>query len=723
MKQFNELIQAQFLQLCAIGRLYRVELTGRNVWDLYLKSFTKDTNPKFRDPESSTKNCNHCNNFIRRYGNIVAIDKNFNIITLFDVIPGVDSDYTATAAMLSAHIRESPIKDIFIETLDSLMGLPYEKIKKNQEIFRLGTAQNFKQYTVLEAEKYGVVKAGEIKTFDHFHLDLPVKYVYTASNKSIDQLIGEARDPRNLFKKAMEIISIDTLVLVKDLISQGSLLNGETHKFKVEAMIPFKKEYDALSADKRENWLWVKADGFNLARFANELIGVFCIKLSEGEELNQACQFWNKAIDPVNYMKAVAPITEAQKAKDVKIITDLGYLDSFNRKLAVLEDIKVNEILHSNVGDGKIAAVSMFDSVKTTSTRHKRNEFKGIEEVSIDKFMKDILPGVTSVEVFLENRLEKNSVTLTTSVDPEVKNLFSWDNPFSWTYKGNLTGKSELTEKVASLGGRIDGVFRFTQSWNELARNQSLMDLHVFMPGSAVRKEGVHDNYGNHQRVGWNHRNHIASGGTQDVDYVHEAPVGYVPVENITFPKIEKLLDGLYVCQIHNWSFRRSGGKGKAEIAIGDSIYQYEYPATVNKQWVTVAEVTLKNGVFTIEHKLPEINTSKDIYSLPTEHFHKVNLMCLSPNHWGANKVGNKHYFFMLDKYKIDSPIRSFHSENLNAELTETRKTLERFGAVNMLEPADKQLSGVGFNATVKDSLIVKLAGSHKRTVRVNFGV
>ena len=49
---------------------------------------------------------------------------------------------------------------------------------------------------------------------------------------------------------------------------------------------------------------------------------------------------------------------------------------------------------------------------------------------------------------------------------------FKWDNPYSWTYKGNLAGKSELTQMVEARGGNIDGVFRFSHSWNELERNQ-----------------------------------------------------------------------------------------------------------------------------------------------------------------------------------------------------------------------------------------------------------
>jgi len=97
------------------------------------------------------------------------------------------------------------------------------------------------------------------------------------------------------------------------------------------------------------------------------------------------------------------------------------------------------------------------------------------------------------------------------------------------------------------------------------------------------------------------------------------------------------------------------------------------------------------------------------------------NFVCLSPNHWGDNNVGNKHYFFMLDKCKSPSSIRSFHAENLIPELAEHRKVLEVLGNTTMIAPADKQLSGLGFNATVRDELIVKVQGSFKRMLKIKF--
>ena len=57
------------------GKLFRVELSGQQVWELYLNSFPPEANPIFRDPSSSSHNCNHCKNFIRRYGNIVSVDE------------------------------------------------------------------------------------------------------------------------------------------------------------------------------------------------------------------------------------------------------------------------------------------------------------------------------------------------------------------------------------------------------------------------------------------------------------------------------------------------------------------------------------------------------------------------------------------------------------------------------------------------------------------------
>lgn len=718
MKEIQQKMQQQLDNMTKNGKLFRSSISGGEVWAMYIKGFKND--PIFRDPESSVHNCNLCNNFIRRYGNIVSVSKDNKISSIWDI--DVKDEYKEPVKKISSSLAKAPIAEVFFETYAKLNSLNYEKCSKSNSVFRLGIDKNHKRYTKEEALKFGVVKENEIKTFNHFHLDIPKEYV-DQSGKSVESVISGYRDAKNVFQRAMEEISIDTFILVKDLINQGSLLDGTTHLYKIEQMIPLKKEYDKLAESERDNWCWNASYNLPFAKFRNELIGTLCSDLSEGKELNEACKLWNMRVDPANYMKATAPITKKQIEEAKKFVQENGYEESFDRRLATMDDIKVSEILYSNVGDGKIKPVSIFDTVKSTSTRHKRSEFDKVEEVSIEKFMKDILPGCTSIEAFLLNSHEGNLVSLTTAKNADSKRIFKWDNNYSWTFKGNLAGKSELAKKVEAKGGRVDGVFRFTHSWNELEPNSSLMDLHVFMPGNEhnyVTK--FHEGYGSGRRVGWNNRKDVLSGGTQDVDYTDMAPEGYVPVENITFPSLDKMPEGKYICKIHNWNFRNTGGRGKAEIAFGGESYEYIYPATKHHEWVILAEVNLKNGNFSIEHKIPPINeSSKEIYGLETNQFHKVNLVCLSPNHWGDNNVGNKHYFFMLEGCKADLEVRGFHNENLIPELAAHRKVLEVLGTTSMITPTDRQVAGIGFNATVKDELILKLKGTFSRTIKVKF--
>lgn len=708
-KNFNEKIKQQVLLMCQTGnKLFRSSISGREVWDLYLNSFKPEHDPVFRDPESSKHNGNLDKSFIRRYGNIIAIDGNNNIITLFDLNLQKNCEYYKSCQTISKALKSAKISNVFFETYDELNSLNYEKTRKNQIVYRLGLEKNHKIYTEEEAQKFGVVTAGKVYEFNHFHIDIPNTFV-DKSGRSVEAIMGEYKSAYNVFKRGMEEIPLDTLQLVRDLILQGSLLNGDAHIHKIEKIIPLKQQYDDLSKDQRDNWCWKTSYNFEFSKFKNELIGVLCSELAEGEELNKACRSWNKRVDPANYMKAVAPITQKQKDDARKFVEENGYVESFDRRHATLDDIKVDEIRHINVGNGNIKSASIFDGVKVNKSNHKRNEFKNIEEVSIDKFMKDILPGCSSVEAFVENRHENNFVNLTTSNQEDCKDIFKWGNSYSWTYKGNLAGKSQIKEAVKYQGGKVDGVLRFSIMWAENNGDNSDLDAHCIEP--------------NGNRIYFSYPVSRTSGGNLDIDVTqpqsHKLITGKEVVENITFPSLSKMRDGVYKLIVHQYSARGSQGF-KAEIEFNGEIYAYEYNHPV-KGYVNVAEVTLKNGEFTIKHILPSSTSSREINGIETKKFHKVNLMCLSPNYWGDNKVGNKHYFFMLDGCKTKDNLRSFHNENLKTDLAKHRKVLEVLGAVNTLEPADKQLAGLGFNATVRDEVVLKLGGSHRRVICVKF--
>ena len=587
MKDFQKQLQENLNNMT--GKLFRSSVSGNEVFDLYINGFEND--PVFRDPNSSEHNCNLCKNFIRRYGNIISVNEDNKITTIWDNVE--ESDYYLSAKAISEKIKKAKIQDVFFETWNELNSLNYESCKKTNSKFRLGIAKNVKRYTKEEAEKFGVVKPNEIRKFYHLHLDIPTEYV-DMTGKSVEAIMGEYRDAKNVFQRAMEEISEDTLKLVRDLINQGSLLDGQTHLYKIEQILPLKIQYDGLPKSEKDNWCWVNSYKLPFAKFKNELIGVLCTELAEGKELNEACKAWNKRVDPANYMKATAPITKKQIAEAQKFVEENGYEESFNRRFATIDDIKVSEILHANAGDGKVKKVSLFDNVKSTSTRHKRSEFDRVEEVSIEKFMSDILPTCTSVEVFLTNQQEGNLVSLTTANILDSKRIFKWDNNYSWTYNGNLAGKSMIKEAVKDAGGNVTGVLRASMIWNESGTDHSDLDLWCLQP----------DN----QSIGYStgfrkDRGNSFTSMTGQLDLDNTNPGNKIGIENIYFKDLSKMKNGTYKFWVNQFSAR--GSKGfKFEIEFDGELYTYVYDKAVSGN-VIVAEVVLKDGKFGINHNLP----------------------------------------------------------------------------------------------------------------------
>lgn len=713
MKKFKQELQNQFDKLTSTGKLFRSNISGQDLWEMYLNSFEND--PVYRDPESSSHNCQLCNNFLRRYGNIIALDENMDIMTMWDFIPS-EQEYIDVNKNLHKAITNSGIKDIFYETYDELNSLPYEKVTKRQEVYALGVKSNVKTYSKSEAEAYpeAGISEGERVEFHHLSLDLPKEFVKTGP-ESIESIQAKYRSNFEVFKRGMDEISIDTLNLVKDLINQGSLLDGNTHLDKIDKMIVLSEQYKDVPEKYKEAWCWLNSYHLPEAKFRNTLIGVLCVELTEGMELNKACENWNKRVDPANYMKATAPITKRQIEEAKIFVEDNGYTSSFERRPATIDDIHASEILHMN-SEGGIpkGKIHLFEGVTPTkSTRHKKSEFNGVEEIPIEKFMSDILPGCTSIEAFVKSSYENHMVTLTTASSKSSKPIFKWDNNFSWTFNGNLAGKSMIKSAVKSLGGKVDGVLRFSIMWAEDNSDNSDLDAHC------KETPGEH--------IYYRHPVSSVTDGNLDIDIVdprnHRRLKNKDVVENITYPKLPGK-DMTFSFQVHNFSNRNSRGF-KAEIEFDGEIYQYEYNKPLRDgEFVKVAVVSFKKGEFSIKHIIEPSDgygVEKEFYGIKSNKFHKVNLACLSPNHWGENTVGNKYYFFMLEGAKSGKMIRSFHNENLKGDLVAHRKVMEVLANTTMVESSEKELSGLGFNSTVRDELILKLTGSHKRIVKVKF--
>jgi hypothetical protein len=164
------------------------------------------------------------------------------------------------------------------------------------------------------------------------------------------------------------------------------------------------------------------------------------------------------------------------------------------------------------------------------------------------------------------------------------------------------------------------------------------------------------------------------------------------------------------------------------EIEFDGKTHSICYDKVVrNGQRVDVAKIRytkasgFKAGGFEIIDSLPTSLSSKQIWGLDTQVFHKVNAVLLSPNFWDERAVGNKHFMFMLDKCVSDESARGFYNEFLKSELEPHRKVFEVLGSKMKVEPSNDQLSGLGFSSTQRNTLVCRVKGSINRTIKVNF--
>ena len=150
----------------------------------------------------------------------------------------------------------------------------------------------------------------------------------------------------------------------------------------------------------------------------------------------------------------------------------------------------------------------------------------------------------------------------------------------------------------------------------------------------------------------------------------------------------------------------------EVEVELNGVIHTYVYDKDVpDKGDVPVLNFT-SNGrevIFTKEH-LSSTTASKEIWGVKTQNFVEVSAICLSPNYWGNNKVGAKHYFFMLKDCKNPDAVRGYFNEYLKDELTKNHKRVFEVLASKALTPYDdNQMSGLGFIATSRNQIMVRV--------------
>ena len=659
--------------------LFEVGVDKDEMWNLYLDSFPEGTNKIYR--ERREHDCSCCRHFIKSVGNAVVIKDN-KVTTIWDFRTN-DSTYQPVLDALANFIKSHVVSDIYVS-----------KFKK------IGTMSNYEE-----------MENGHMHEWSHFFLELPDKFV-DRSGRSEGDIKGGFRDTKNVFKRSLDEISMDALDTVIELIVSNTLYKGEEWKAALTEFRKYKKEYDELATEEeKNNYAWERSVkvGMAIGRIRNHSIGTLLVNVSEGMDLDTAVRKYEVIVAPSNYKRPKEIFTKKMLDDAKKTITELGYMDSLGRRFATLDDITVNNILFSNKDSAKrIGGMNDIFGEMEREVTSSPKKFSKVEEIAVDKFVSDVLPTASEVEVYFENKHTSNMVSLIAPENKDAKTMFKWNNNFGWAYAGNMT--DSMKERVKAAGGKVDGDLRFSIQWNEDGKDNCDLDAHC------KEASGFEIYFGRGRKP-----NFSPTGGQLDVDIIN--PNGNIAVENITWADRRTMRTGKYLFYVHQYSGSARSGF-RAEIEFDGQTYSFDYNKSMRSgEIVQVAEVTLNaNGTFAIKEMLPSNVSSKNVWNVKTNQFIPVSVVMYSPNYWDEQDgIGHRHYFFMLkDCINPEAP-NGFYNEFLKNELVEHKRVFAALGSKMRVKDVEDQLSGIGFSATKRDELIVKIKGNTERVFKVKF--
>ena len=646
--------------------LFTLDCDIEDVWNLYLDSFPDEIKGIYH--EKPWHDCQRCHLWFKTMANVVMIDDDYKIRTLFDfkTIP----EYQDVFRALDEFLKTKRVENLFLHDKHSV-----------------GVFRSFAEYD------------GGFDENHHFYLDLPEKFYEDTENLASE--LGDALTQRQLFEDTLNLISPDAVDTVLELVHSNSLYRSIQWKDTLEGLKDVFEEFIQLDSNcDLNNWLWKKSANLprNITHIKNTSMGTLLLDITGGMDLEQAVTNYEKITAPTNYQRPKAIYT-AEMLEDAKSkIAELGYMDSLERRFAKLEDISINNVLFANRDVRTTLGEGIFDKLRKNVSRKVYN-FDEVSEISLDEFITNVLPHAQEISLHMYPSLKNNFVSLIAPLNEDAPSMFQWDNPYSWTYENNITD-SLMKERVKEMGGDVDVDLRFSIQWNDGEWDRNDLDAHSTEPDG--------------NEIFFSRMKSKRTGGWLDVDIIHPEK-GKTSVENIQYKHKENMIEGEYLFRVHQYTYRGGDNGFKAEIEFDDTIFSFDYPYKLsNKEYVDVAKVELKDGNFTLtsicDNKVHYLDHAVH-WNVALGDFVPVSLICYSPNFWNDNEFGNKHIFFMLKDCINDTNPSGWFNEYLNNELRPHRKVMEAMSSMMRVEDTENQLSGVGFS-------LGKL-GMNKITVKV----
>lgn len=647
--------------------LYRVNFNPDRLWELYLYNL----------PEGGrfVYDCRACRQFIQNYGNLVIIRADGEIESALwgGYVPDFFID--SVRAMENYIKCNSVVSDVFVSD-ERVLGTPMTN------------------------------------GWSHLHAVLPRERINASRVKNAHQIIAEKREDRLTLLRALNEYPKNVVKQAVDLLQTNAMYRSDRVLGIAEWFLGVYDIYEITNSVRKTNLIWkvVAEAPAGFCHIKSSMIGTLLDDIKAGYSTRVVMARFEEKMNPQNYMRSQSAPTAAAIEQAEKLVEKIGIADSLRRRYARFEEVSDKCLWRpreKKVYDIKKPTGGIFANI-TPKDKPTPND------ISLDlptttmtwaKFSRTILPTVDKIQVRVDN--PNRFMALVTEAVPGSKNIFQWDNPFSWYYHGGID--AEIKKRVEAAGGQYENCkIRCSLLWN----NYTDLDLHCITP--------------NNRHIDWQVRRRLIDGGMLDVDANGCDGKRMDPVENMRW--LDKVPNGHYNFVVHVYS--DNNGRNNhftAELQVGDKIHTYNGHLRGRGDSITVFSFDYKDGVVK-NLRMPsggsELST-KETWNLTPNTFVDVKGILVSPNAWGHTVTTNgDHTFFILDGCKdvSEGKGRGFFNEILQPDLREIRKVLEAYTANTPIEGIENSdACGVGFSTEGEWDLTLRVeSNGNSRLIKID---
>lgn len=307
---------------------------------------------------------------------------------------------------------------------------------------------------------WGIPRTGE---WTHFNIFPSQNYSPKSVLLTPYQASAEKKEDYNILCRSIADFDINTVRQAHNLLSNETLYRSEKVLGVAQWFLDLLTKLEDNKAQK-QNLLWYAVatapPGFCHVR--TTMIGTLLEDLAAGLSFADASKKFASKMNPYQYQRPTAPISNGQIEAAEKLVEKLGVAASLSRRYAKLEDLQK---LWQPKQEVKKQVEGVFGHLRDDKTNTVQNSIAPAVKITWEKFRKTVLPNAEKIEVQASRYL----YAFVTAANPDSPPIIQWDNEekrnqVSWYTSGD---SSPSNWNIKSGWNNVTAVSLFPFMWDD----------------------------------------------------------------------------------------------------------------------------------------------------------------------------------------------------------------------------------------------------------------